>query len=107
MISILLTDEIDIVHISTDEWGTSTKTTTPGIRARVEDTNRVIKGRDGKELTAEMHILVDPSVTITYEDRIMVKKIAKYVTLISQKECEIKKLSRAHGMSLSHWEVWV
>jgi hypothetical protein len=107
MIGMYLTDIIDIIHVSRDEYGVSTETIETGVKARIEDTNAVVKGFNGKEVVANAHIIAEPSQVITYEDKIRMVKITDSSFLIDQKKCEIKKLSRSHGFDLSHWEIWV
>ena len=107
MIGMYLTDIIDIIHVSRDEYGASTETIETDVKARIEDTNAVVKGLNGKELVANAHIIAISSQVITYEDKIRMKKITNSSFLIDQKKCEIKKLARAHGFGASHWEIWV
>jgi hypothetical protein len=107
MIDMYLTDEIDITHIVVDEWGVSTKTVESGIKSRVEDVNTVVNGANGKEMITNTHIICKPSQIVTYEDRVTVKKLVGAAFVVSQKECEIKKLARAYGFGASHWEIWI
>jgi hypothetical protein len=74
MISNYLTDEIVIVDIKIDQWETATETDGDPIPARVEDINKLMLNNEGKEVLGNMLIFIDKDNTISYGDKIKIKK---------------------------------
>lgn len=107
-VDIYLTDKIDILTPAYDEWGVKTGTSTqPDVKARIEDTNQIVRDKNGQEVTAQALLLIDSSATVDYESKIKLKSRNGVDTQIPSKEFAIKKLARAHGFAASHWEVWL
>ena len=74
MISNYLTDEITIVDVKVDEWGSVTETPTTGVKARVEDTNKLLLNKEGKEVMGSMTVFLKDTETIKYGDKIIITK---------------------------------
>lgn len=107
MVNIYLTDKIDIITTTADKWGVITTTEQNNISARVEDTNKMIRNKDGQEVVANSFIIVDKNATIKHEDKIRLRSINGEATQYSDKEFVIQKLLKAHGFEFLHWEVWL
>lgn len=105
MIEMYLTDRINIIVQTYDQDGVMTETTQSNVKARIEDTNELVKDINGKEVVSNALILVDPKATITYESRIQMVKRNGVDTQIKDKKFAIITLEKAHGFSNSHWEV--
>ena len=74
MINNFMTDEITVVRRSFDDNGVPTDTSTPGVKARVEDYNKMLRNVDGQEVIGNQLIMVDDSIDINYEDLIKITK---------------------------------
>ena len=107
MIDIYLNDKIDIVTIAADEWGKIVTTTQQNIDARIEDTNKLIRDKNGQEVVAQTFLIVSESAALKYESKIMLKSINGVATQTPNKEFVIKKLMKAHSFMNTHWEVWL
>ena len=59
MISTYLTDQIDIIQTSYDIHGGLTETTISDVAARVEDINSLVNDSEGKEVTANMLVIIN------------------------------------------------
>jgi hypothetical protein len=107
MIDSYLTDTIDIMTRTVDDWGASSETTQASVKCRVEDTNRLIMDKDGKEVHAEAHLFIDKKAVLSYASRIKIKTRDGEPAELPNKEWPIKKFLKAHGFFISHWEVWL
>ena len=102
-----LTDTIDIITISVDEWGVVSKSTESGIKCRIEDTNILVKDKDGKEVVSNTFLIIIHDAVLTYESKIQLKTKNGVAHPLANKEMVIKKLIKAGGFRSSHWEVWL
>lgn len=102
-----LTDEIDIILTAADANGAVVTSTQAGIRARVSEKNRLITGRDGKEVIGSAQVIIDHAANVSYESKIKIKKICGVTYSRPNKDWQIHQLSRGHGMSDNFIEVWI
>lgn len=108
MINDYLCDIINIVKYTFDEWGRQTaRTVTSNVNARIEDTNKLIRNGEGKEVVGNSIIFVDDAVDIKYGDRIQLTSRIGESIENPGKEYGIQKLSKIHGFCLSHWEIYI
>lgn len=107
MFDLLFTDIIDIVKITTDEWGKVTKTLIEDVSCRVEDENKVVRNQSGAEVTSNSFIMLNSDVDITYEDKIKIQKINDVDYPLKDKELAILKLEKAHSIDNSFYQVYV
>lgn len=107
MINMYLTDEITIVRRAFDENGVKTDTETTGIKARVEDYNKMIRDIDGNEMMGSQLIITDNAIDIVYEDLIKITKKNGIAYDLPNKEFAIKKIENAHGFVNSHKEIYI
>jgi len=107
MLDIYLTDKIDIITTAADKWGKITTTEQTNISARVEDSNKMIRNKDGQEVVAQCFLIIDKDADIKYESKIRLRKVIGTATQIPNKEFVIQKLLKAHGFKALHWEVWL
>ena len=54
-----------------------------------------------------MQIIVEKTVVLTYDSRIIVKKIAGEAYPLNLKEWEVKSISTGHGRHVEFIEAWV
>lgn len=106
-IDFYLTDSITVISTAADINGVITQAAPVTHKARIEDTNVLIKDRNGKEVAANAFLMVEAIANIKYESLIQLKTINGVNSQDPDKKYPIKKLSRAHGFSNSHWEVWL
>jgi len=106
-IDFYLTDTIDIISTAVDEWNIETQSELNGRAARVEDYNKLIKDRNGKEVIANMHIIAHSSEVLKYESKIRIRTKNGVAYDRPNKEWVILKMGRAAGFSPSHWEIWL
>ena len=102
-----LTDTIDIISRTVDEWGASHETVQSAVPCRVEDSNRLVMDKDGKEVHADAKLYIIKTATVNYTSRIKIKTRDGEPAELPNKEWPIKKLLKAHGFFISHWEVWL
>lgn len=107
IIETYLTDRVDLVTVSVDEWGSSTKTIEANVKARIENENRLVLDQNGQEVMGHGPIFIHPDYDIKYETRIRIKKRNGVSIDTPDKEYAIKRLDLAHGFQKSHWEAWV
>lgn len=74
MIDIYFTDIINIVSITTNEWGVKTETPSSDIECRIEDLNRLIVNEQGQEVMADILIMMLPQENLKFGDKIIIKK---------------------------------
>jgi len=107
MLDTYLTDEIDIVTTANDEWGVLTTSTVTGVKARIEDENRVVKNQLGVDVASNCYLMVDPAAVINYTSKIMLKKRNGVAYEHQNKQRAIMKLGKAHSDILDYWEVYL
>lgn len=105
MIETYFTDEITLITDSFDEWGVKTSTETTGVKARVEDNNRIIKDLQGREVKPDMMVLCGSDNNITNQTRIKVTIKGGVAYDLPNKEWDIKKKGIQTGFTKSHWEI--
>jgi len=107
MIQSYLTDTVDILTRTVDQWGASTTTTQAGVKARVEDQNTVVRDQNGKEIASEIHIILGPDAIVNYQSFFKIKTRCGVTAEIPDKQWPVKKLSKGHGFTNLTWEVWL
>lgn len=107
MISAYLTDTVDLVRVTKDDWGYPIEAFQYNVAARVEDKIRVIRGQDGKEFTSEVHLLLDPGAAIDYKTFVMIKTRCGQAAELTAKRWPVRKLAKGHGFDNLTWEVWL
>ena len=107
MINSYLTDTVDLVRRVVDAWGSSTSATVVDVAARVEDKNRIVRDKDGKEVAANIHVMLDPGAVVDYQTFIKIKSRCGQVAELPLKEWPVKSLSKTHMFGQSAWEVWL
>lgn len=107
LVNTYLTDTIDIITISSDEWGVITKSTQSGIAARIEDRNELVKNKDGKEVMAKTFVILNKDATITYESKVKLITKNGVAHPLADKEMTVLNLIKAGGFTASHYEVWL
>jgi len=107
MLGTYLVDTIDIITRVVDQWGIPTETTQHDIKARVEDKNVQVLDQQGREVAANIHVLIEKTATISYQSKIILKTRAGVVVPDTAKEWPIKSLTLEHGFVASHWEAWL
>jgi hypothetical protein len=107
MIGMYLTDEITIVRRTFDINGVPTDSSTTGIKARVEDYNKMLRDINGNEVIGSMLVITDYSDDINYEDLIKVTKKNGVAYELDEKEFAILKIENADGFMKSHKEIYL
>jgi hypothetical protein len=102
-----LTDEISIISVTTDINGVITESLPNTVKARISEKNRLILDLNGKEVTSEIKIILDSSVSIKYQDKIIIKKLCGSVYLLNTKQWQIKQISTGHLYESDHTEIWL
>jgi len=105
MIKDYLTDEVHIIPVTTDVDGVETEGAPVTAAARIEDWNRLVKDREGKEVASDTLVILDDSETITYESKIKLRKQCGVATTDPEKKHAVLTIEKAHGFEGSHWEV--
>ena len=100
------TDEILLIRSTKDPTYGNETTTQTTIRCRIEDTNRLIRGVDGKSIEARSLLMLPPGAPVSKGDRIQITK--KFFQAVSQpREFEIIETFTAGGFSASHIEAYI
>lgn len=107
MINNYLTDEITIIRRSFDSNGVPTNSTTSGIKARVEDFNKILININGVEMTGNLLIITDDSEDINYEDFIKISKKNGITYENNNKEFPVLKIENVAGFMGSHKEIYI
>lgn len=107
MINSYLTDRIDIITRVVDQWGASTTSAQTNVSARVEDKNTIVRDQTGKETAANVHVLLDPMASVSYQSRIKIKSRNGVAAEMPDKEWPIKSLAKGHMRINMTWEVWL
>lgn len=105
MINNYMTDEVTKVRRSFDINGVPTNTFTTGIKARVEDYNKMIRNINGQEVIGKMLIMVDDSEDFNYEDLVKITKKNGVAYEIPTKEFAILSIQNVDGFMKSHKEI--
>lgn len=107
MITPYLIDEIDILKKSFDINGVLSTSTQTGIKARVEDYNKMIRDKKGQELMGDMLVITKVGEDIKNEDFILIKKKDGNTYYLSNKQFAIKKMENVSGFFGSHKEIYL
>ena len=107
MVEIFLIDEVVRKRRIFDENGVPEDITSPKIKARVEDYNKMIRDYKGQEMMGQMLIIVKPGEDFTYEDLILIKKKNGVAYPQPNKEFAIKKIENAAGFFASQKEIYL
>ncbi len=105
MISNYFTDEITIVKNSFDLNGVPTFSETTGIKAKVEDYNKMLRDVNGQEVIGGMIIFACTDANIDYEDSIKISKKNGVAYDLNNKKFSILKLENVDGFLKSHKEI--
>lgn len=107
IIDAYLTDKIDIISTAIDKDGVETESIELDVSCRVEDKNKLLKNANGKEVIGNTFILLNPDTDIQYNDKIRITERKGTATQNPSKKFTIMQLSKPHGFSKSHCEVWL
>ena len=108
MIKAYLTDTIDIINRTYDNYGAvSSEDTQSGIKARIEDKNRIVRDINGNEVASSVFILIDKSATLKYESKIKLKTQNGIALEEANRERAILQLGKGHGFEMGFWRVWL
>lgn len=108
MSDIYFCDLIDIIDYPINAHGIpGTPLKQENIKARIEDTNKIVKNQNGEEMTANTFLMVDQEANINYESKIKLKKKNNNELEIKDKEFAILKVGKETGFIDSHWEVYL
>lgn len=106
MINSYTGDLIDIITTSIDENGGITGSSTQeDVACYIEDYNKLIRDKNGREVMGDTIIFLEPEVVITENSRIKLVKKAGEDMEKPTKEFTIKRLSKIHSFVPTHWEV--
>jgi hypothetical protein len=105
MIYGLFTDEIKLVSVSQDKYGSITETESAAIKCKVEDDNRLVLDKDGKEAMSSILIFSPKGTQINLNDKIKVTKKNGVEYPEKDRKWQIKTLSLVGGFSRSHYEI--
>lgn len=106
MIESLFTDKVKIVTVSQDKYGVITETESAEIECKIEDENRLILDKNGKEVISNILVFLPKNVTINYEDKIIITKKNEVSYPMPNKKWQIKKFSLVGGWGQSHYEIY-
>lgn len=106
MIGSYLTDTVNIITYSYDEWGNISSTSTQSsVAAQIQDVNKLVKTKEGKEVMAHTEIFLDGNIDITYTDRLQLVSRNGVAYDNSTKQFDILSLAKPHGFTNQFWEV--
>jgi len=106
MISSYTCDKINIIRYTYDEWNNSTRSVAgSGIKARIEDFNRLVKNAQGKEVVGKSVIFLDSTEDINYNDRIQLRERNGMAVENADKEYDIINLGKVHSYTNETWEI--
>lgn len=106
MIDIYLTDEVEILTITYDDFGKQTRTTTTE-EARVEAQNKIIAGRDGQETQSDYVIVLKETTSLREHSKLKIKKLNGEAFYQANKEFLPLKILRLNNYIDTHVEVTV
>jgi hypothetical protein len=107
MIKSYFKDTIRIVSNAVNDWGVSVQNESIDIPARVEDSNKLVIDKNGKEVQANILIMIAESNAPKYEDMIKIRKIKGDDCPLKDKKFIIKSMSKEGGFKSSHWEIYL
>lgn len=107
MIEAYLTDTVDIVTRVVDKWGSVSETTQTGVAARWEDKNSVVRDRTGKDVVSNVHLMLNPSATVTYQSFFKLKTRCGEAADIPDQAWPVKAFTKSRGFENMAWEVWL
>lgn len=107
MISIYLTDKINIVSYAHDTWGKNTRSAQEDISARVEDVQKYVKNQNGEQVKADTLVTISGSYTVSWNDKIQVTERFGTELVTKEKEFAIKSKFKTGGFDESHWEIYL
>ena len=109
IINLYLRDRINIISSAKDINGVNTETTVTDIKARIEDTNQVVRDQQGQEVTGNMKVIVTPLAVLTYQSKIQIITKNGLDTNTPLKKYSNRKLSIRQGLGRigEHWEAWL
>ena len=106
MVDIYLTDLIDIINTTVDEWGVPTNSIITNVKARIEDENQLIKDKDGQEVLSNTFVIIAENITINYDSQIIIRKKAGE-TFTHDLKMGILKMGKVSGFENSHREIYL
>jgi len=107
MLNTMLTDEITIVSVATDEWGKQSYSTQTGIKAKVSERNKLVMNSKGKEVVSSMQVIIPSDTNVKNESKLGITKIAGMAYDLSTKEWQIIRISHGHIFSNAFIELWL
>lgn len=107
MVGSYLTDSVDIITVADDAWGDQHSSTQVDVAARVEDKNTTVLDANGKEVAANVHIILGPAATVGHNSRIAIKSRAGVPAELPLKTWPVKAFGRGHAFGALTTEVWL
>lgn len=99
MISTYLTDKVNILSLSFDDYGQQTESIESGVSARVKYVTKIITGENKKEIEAKAEIMLKNSAVIGNGDKIQVTKINGEDAPEPEKKYQFMIKGSGHGFS--------
>ena len=107
MIDIYFTDKINIILIAYDEWGKKTESAPVSVSCRYEAKNRIVRNKDGQEVTSSATIMAPSDTNIDYTSLIQLVEINGETQKRSAQKFAVLNFHNAHGFGPSHLEVYI
>lgn len=107
MIGDYLTDRVDIITVAADAWGGQNASTQADVPARVEDKNATVLDANGKEVAANVHVVLGPGAAVGHNSRLVIRSRAGVVAELPLKAWPVKSFGRGHAFGLMTTEVWL
>ena len=102
-----MTDKVNLITRVKDEWGTLIETVQENIAARVEYKNSIVRDQTGKEVTSNVHILLDPDAVVGYQTVIQITQLCGESVADYDKKWVIKSLAKGTSFVGLTWEIWL
>lgn len=109
LISDYLTDKINIIKYSVDEWNKSHRSALNDIPAHIEDKNKLIRNSNGQEVVGLSYIIIEKSNQISYIDKIQLVEKNNEEYENKDQEFLIKNIERPSGFDIDpgYIGVWI
>lgn len=104
--SIYYTDSISWTSLTQTENGEESGSPVT-IPCRIEDTNKVISGPDGKSIKANSLIFASSSNAIKKGDIIKILTLRGYTSPDIAKEYQVREIMSNIGFSVGEWEIYI
>jgi len=104
--SVYYTDSISWTSLTQTENGEESGTPVT-IACRIEDTNKVLSGPDGKSIKANSLIFVSVSNDIKKGDTVKILAIRGRTPADTTKEYQIRQIMSNEGFGVGEWEFYI